>query len=148
MTSSVNSPEIVAIRDAQENNLLLDPQPLAFDLAGAAKTTILRIQSGPAGPLTVSVRADQPWLRPDQSVLALAAGGVAELVVSAFPEGADEFAVLQFGWQEAGEDLFEHILVWRRRAPSKVTPATAPTPPAPAPLAASGDTSPLPDWMR
>ncbi|MBI5757302.1 MAG: hypothetical protein HZA46_02145 [Planctomycetales bacterium] len=127
-----DSPGLVAIRDVATNrDLLLDPQPLCVNLDASAKLVTLRIQNGPGGSLRLSMSADQPWLRPEQTTLDLPASAVIDLRLTVHPDGSGEFAVLQLAWRGPTEDFAEHVLVQRQRKPTK--PVT---------------TTETPDWMK
>lgn len=146
-TSLTDSFGLVAILDAATHrDLLLDPQPLCVPVDAEAKTVTLRIQNGPNGPLRLTVSADQPWLRLDQTNLDVAAGATADLPLTVHPDGAGEFAVLQLAWRDRTEDFAEHILVQRQRMAPK--PPATPQPVAPPAASASTGTTALPDWMR
>jgi hypothetical protein len=146
MSSATGVSGIVAVLDGATNrDLLLDPQPFTFAGSG---TATLRVQNGPGGPTSLRITSDKPWLQSDQDTLDLDAEGIAELHIVVRAEGTDEFAILNLGWQEAGEDLAEHVLI-RRQLPSP-KPAMPVKPPVAAPSQAKPPqgTTELPDWMQ
>lgn len=124
---------IIAVRDASTGrDLLAEPQPLTFEGEGRGA---VRIEIGSGGPLQISVSSDRPWLRAERGTLNVEGGGSADLNVEVQPGGDEEFAVLQFGWNDGGEEFSEHLLIWRKK---RSQPSEKPK---------EGTTTPLPDWM-